>query len=186
MESLKSELQELLETDPALDYQKLFPHFVLHSTIIDKIPNGVNISDFIKDPEGTSEGMSNLCKVAGLSIQMLQELAAATENQRRETYEDHYRASISGGINEFWTQERYTVHFRIEKERLSVSISDNTYGYRIAPSDRSDGFQWYLSFYSALLSEVSATTDPLVLLLDNPGLELHADGQRDIKRFRRR
>lgn len=65
---------------------------------------------------------------------------------------------------------------------MIVAVSDKHYDRRIAPSDRSDGFQWYLSFYSALLSEVSAT-DPTVVLLDNPGLELHADGQRDIKRF---
>ena len=53
---------------------------------------------------------------------------------------------------------------------------------RIPPSDRSEGFQWYLSFYSTLLNDVGASNQP-ILLLDNPGLELHLDGQRDIKRF---
>ena len=182
IEALKAKLQRVFESDPALDFQRLFPHFIFHSTVLDSIPNEVSIPDFIKGPEGTSKGMANLCKVAGLSIQKIQELASTTETQRREAYEDHYRASISGGINEFWTQEIYNVHFRIDRDKLSVSISDNTYGRRIAPSDRSDGFQWYLSFYSALLSEVSVT-DPMVLLLDNPALLLHADGQRDIKRF---
>jgi predicted ATP-dependent endonuclease of OLD family len=182
IEALKAKLHLVFESDPALDFQRLFPHFIFHSTMLDSIPNEVNIPDFIKAPEGTSKGMANLCKVAGLSIQKIQELASATEIQRREVYEDHYRASISGGINEFWTQESYNVHFRIDRDKLSVSISDKTYGRRIAPSDRSDGFQWYLSFYSALLSEVSVT-DPMVLLLDNPALQLHADGQRDIKRF---
>jgi len=182
IEALKAKLQRVFESDPALDFQRLFPRFIFHSTVLDSIPNEVSIPDFIKGPEGTSKGMANLCKVAGLSIQKIQELASTTETQRREAYEDHYRASISGGINEFWTQESYNVHFRIDRDKLSVSISDNTYGRRIAPSDRSDGFQWYLSFYSALLSEVSVT-DPMVLLLDNPALLLHADGQRDIKRF---
>lgn len=76
----------------------------------------------------------------------------------------------------------YSIHFRIEKERLSVSISDGKYAPRIPPSERSDGFQWYLSFYSTLLDEAS-TTKGIILLLDNPGLELHPDGQRDIKKF---
>ena len=64
---------------------------------------------------------------------------------------------------------------------MFVLISDSTYSSRIPPLERSDGFQWYLSFYTALLSEVSKA-QPVIFVLDNPGLELHADGQRDIKR----
>src|SRR5258708_389976 len=178
----KAQLTQALKKDPVRLFHQAVPYFVFHSTLLDKIPNEVTVAEFVKDPEAISKGMSNLCKVAGLSSQKIQELAAATDVGRREAYEDHYRSSISGGINEFWTQETYNVHFRIDREKLSVTISDNTYNRRISPSERSDGFQWYLSFYTALLSEVTATT-PAVILLDNPGLELHADGQRDIKRF---
>lgn len=182
IQGLQEQIQQVLKKDPRVQFHSLMPRFVLHSTSLDRIPNEVNVADFVKDPEATSKGMANLCKVAGLSTQKIQELASAKETARRETYEDHYRASISGGINEFWSQETYNIHFRIEQERLSLSISDGTYTRRISPSERSDGFQWYLSFYSTLLSEVSLTA-PTVVLLDNPGLELHADGQRDIKRF---
>jgi predicted ATP-dependent endonuclease of OLD family len=126
--------------------------------------------------------MANLCGAAGLTTQKIKDLASSTDTSERQAYEEHYRASISGAINEFWKQESYNVHFRIEKEKLSISISDSTYSRKIAPSDRSDGFQWYLSFYCALLNEVS-TTETRILLLDNPALELHADGGRDIKRF---
>jgi energy-coupling factor transporter ATP-binding protein EcfA2 len=182
IEAAQAGIQSLLATDPRVVLHRLIPSFVFHSTSLDRIPNEVNVADFVKDPEAASKGMANLCKVSGLSTQKIQELAGATETPKRETFEDHYNASISLGINEFWTQEVYHFHFRIEKEKLSVSISDGTYTRRISPSERSDGFQWYLSFYSALLSEVSPAS-PAVVLLDNPGLELHADGQRDIKRF---
>jgi len=175
-------IQHALSRDFYAPIRTALPRFIFHSTVMDRIPDFVGIADFIANPETNSKGMANLCAVAGLSTQKIRDLAATTDAAERETFEDHYRGTISGGINEFWTQERYTVHFRIESARLSVSISDDSYSPRIPPSDRSDGFQWYLSFYSALLSEVSAT-DPMVLLLDNPGLELHANGQRDIKRF---
>lgn len=175
-------MQQALSHDLYVPIRAALPRFVLHSTLMDRIPDVVGVADFITTPETNSKGMANLCAVAGLSTQKIRELAGTTDAAERETFEDHYRGTISGGINEFWTQEHYTVHFRIESTRLSVSISDDSYSPRIPPSDRSDGFQWYLSFYSALLSEVSVT-DPMVLLLDNPGLELHANGQRDIKRF---
>jgi predicted ATP-dependent endonuclease of OLD family len=169
------------QTDYMSRIRQSLPTFVYHSTKTDQIPNEVNITQFVADPE-SSRGMLNLCRAAGLSIQKIKQLASTVDTSQREAYEDHYKSHISGGLNEFWTQEKYLVHFRIEKEKLYVSVSDDTYSPRIAPSDRSEGFQWYLSFYSSLLNEVG-DINRVVLLLDNPALELHVDGQRDIKRF---
>ncbi len=182
VQAIHAELKTQLGFDPVNVFNKLIPRFVFHSATLDRIPDKVGVAEFIKDPESTSRGMANLCRAAGLATQKIQELASTTDTQKREAYEDHFRGYISGGLNEFWTQETYSVHFRIEKDTLSVSISDGTYGPRIAPSDRSDGFQWFLSFYTTLLREIS-TGEPTVILLDNPGLELHADGQRSIKRI---
>jgi len=161
---------------------KKLPRFIFHSTLLDRIPDWVNLAEFVVNPEKTSSGMLKFCRAAGLSIQKIQELAKMTNASDREVFEDHYKASISGGLNEFWTQEKYQVHFRIEQDRLSVSISDDTYTHRIPPSQRSDGFQWYLSFYSTIQNESSPSVDTIILL-DNPALELHVDGQRDIKKF---
>jgi hypothetical protein len=182
LEAKKSEITRLFAADPVAGFFQLLPTFVLHSSTTDRIPDEVNAADFVSSPETTSKGMASLCKIAGLTIKKIQELASSLDVSQREAYEDHFNASIEGGINEFWTQARYGVHFRLGESRLSVSISDDLYSPRIAPSQRSDGFQWYLSFYSTLLSESSGTR-PSVLLLDNPGLELHPDGQHDIKRF---
>ncbi len=176
------ELERALKKDPVVIFQRRIPHFMYHSSIMDYIPNDVPVADFVADPEKTSKGMANLCGAAGLTTQKIKDLANVTDASQREVFEDQYRALISGGINEFWTQESYNVYFRIEKERMSISISDSTYEYRTAPSDRSDGFRWYLSFYCALRNEVS-TTETRIVLLDNPGLELHADGQSDVKRY---
>jgi predicted ATP-dependent endonuclease of OLD family len=182
IQALQFEIKRELDTDQTRVFWKVIPKFVYHSTSLDRIPNEVNLAAFISNPDGVSKGMSNLCSAAGLSVQKIQSLASTSDVATRESYEDHYRAAISGGINSFWSQEHYTVYFRIEKDRLSVSISDENYSRRIAPSDRSEGFQWFLSFYCTLLNEGS-TGEKTILLLDNPGLELHADGQRDIKNF---
>jgi predicted ATP-dependent endonuclease of OLD family len=182
LEVARLSIQSINQHDPEKNFLQLLPRFILHSTKADNIPNEVKITDFLKDPDGTSKGMSNLCKTAGLTLQKIRDLANTSDTTEREAYEDHYKGTISGGLNEFWTQAEYHVHFRIEKEQLSVSISDGKYTQRVPPSDRSDGFQWYLSFYSTLLNDVGASNQT-ILLLDNPGLELHVDGQRDIKRF---
>jgi predicted ATP-dependent endonuclease of OLD family len=182
LEFARASIQAVYQSDRAKAFRQLLPSFILHSTKADQIPNEVKVAEFVKDPEATSKGMSNLCHAAGLTLQKIRELAATSDTSQREAYEDHYKGTISGGLNEFWTQAEYHVHFRIEKEQLSVSISDGVYTQRVPPSDRSDGFQWYLSFYATLLNDVGVSNQT-VLLLDNPGLELHVDGQRDIKRF---
>ncbi|HWZ33652.1 MAG TPA: AAA family ATPase [Bryobacteraceae bacterium] len=180
LEIVKEMVHSATKTDHGKLLQDALPSFILHSTKSDHIPNEVSIPDFVSNPDSFSKGMANLCRAAGLSVQKIRDLAATSDTAQREAYEDYYRGTISGGLNEFWTQAAYTVHFRIEKERLSVSISDGNYTQRIPPSDRSEGFQWYLSFYATLLNDVGSET---ILLLDNPGLEIHMDGQRDIKRF---
>jgi len=182
LETAGASIQTAYQHDNMRVVKQAVPTFVLHSTKSDQIPNEVNVADFVSNPDGTSKGMSNLCRAAGLSVQKIRELAATSDTAQRETYEDHYKGAISGGLNEFWTQAEYHVHFRIDKDRLSVSISDGKYTQRIPPSERSEGFQWYLSFYATLLNDVGVSNET-VLLLDNPGLELHLDGQRDIKRF---
>ena len=107
------EIRKAHSSDTLLSLIALLPSFVLHSATVDQIPNEVQIAQFVKDPETTSRGMLNLCRAAGLNVQTLSQLAAK-DSSHRETYEDYYQGAISGGLNEFWTQETYLVQFRIE------------------------------------------------------------------------
>jgi hypothetical protein len=127
LEATHNEIRKLLQNDPQKAFEQLIPLFIFHSTAVDKIPNEINIVDFVKDPDRTSKGMANLCRVAGLTTQKIQELANTTDNATRETYEDHFKGNVSGGINAYWTQESYQIHFRFEKDKMLVSISDSTY-----------------------------------------------------------
>lgn len=181
LESTQAPIVAQLQVDQRASFEQHLPEFVYHNTALDRIPNEVPIAEFAANPVDVSRGMYNLCSIAGLSMQKLQELSSA-DTPTIETYEDSYKAAVSGGLNEYWTQEQYTINFRVNNDKLSVSVNDTTYQPRIPPSERSEGFQWYLSFYATLQNEVSKATS-VVLLLDNPGLELHADGQRDIKKF---
>jgi predicted ATP-dependent endonuclease of OLD family len=182
IQKISKKLSEVAARNPEKELMALFPVFVLHTAGSDRIPNFVPLQAFIANPELTSRGMANLCAVAGLSTQKIEELASSKDSGQREAYEDEYKGSISGTINEFWSQKEYTVHFRIESDSLGITISDNNYSRRIRPTERSDGFQWYLSFHSALLAEGNNSNNT-VILLDNPALDLHPDGQRDIKKF---
>jgi len=139
VDTAQAEIRQIASVDQTKKFEELLPNFIFHSTNLDKIPNDVLIAEFVANPDAAAtKGMANLCAVAGLSVQKIKELAASPDVNMRQTFEDTYNSTISGGINEIWSQEKYNIHFRFEPERMSVSISDNTYARRIAPSDRSD------------------------------------------------
>lgn len=65
---------------------------------------------------------------------------------------------------------------------LHIRIKNNRHRVSIPFDDRSHGFVWFFSFLS-YFSQLEHTGGDLVLLLDEPGLSLHAKAQRDLLRF---
>jgi energy-coupling factor transporter ATP-binding protein EcfA2 len=64
---------------------------------------------------------------------------------------------------------------------LDIRIRDQRHRVTMNFGERSEGFVWFFSFVAAL-SEVG-DTDPLIVLLDEPGLGLHAAAQADLLRY---
>jgi len=92
---------------------------------------------------------------------------------------------VSDSLNERWTQKKIKLDPYINETILSIDIVDiidlnngkqtnlNTF-----PKDRSDGFQWFLGYFITLNYIKNSETNQ-ILLLDDPGLYLHPDGQKD-------
>jgi energy-coupling factor transporter ATP-binding protein EcfA2 len=64
---------------------------------------------------------------------------------------------------------------------LDIRIRDQRHRVTMNFGERSEGFVWFFSFVAAL-SEVQET-DQLIVLLDEPGLGLHAAAQADLLRY---
>lgn len=95
---------------------------------------------------------------------------------------------IGNKINSAWAQEDIKVrlipadgtlciHFRDGK---NFNKDDDTSWIWACPEDRSNGFQWYISFYSRFLGGTQGETSNSIILLDDPGLPLNALAQRDL------
>ncbi|MCP5004545.1 MAG: AAA family ATPase [Planctomycetes bacterium] len=63
---------------------------------------------------------------------------------------------------------------------LKVVVEDDL-GVDIELDQRSEGFQWLVSFFIVFFSEAMDKHDNAILLLDEPGLSLHALKQRDFR-----
>lgn len=65
---------------------------------------------------------------------------------------------------------------------LKIELHDSRHEVDTNFSTRSAGFQWFFSFLAAF-SIYQDSTDRVVVLLDEPGLSLHGEAQRDFLRY---
>ena len=79
-----------------------------------------------------------------------------------------------------WSQRNYNVEFNADRNTIIVFVTDNIQKDPVALDERSAGFQWFFSFDTTLLYETKATFENAIVLLDEPGLHLHAAAQEDL------
>ena len=116
----------------------------------------------------------------------------------REEYEAR-RASLEAAANQltndvfsYWSQNRsLSVELDVDFDRtdprgetgpfIELRVRNHRHGVTLNFSERSQGFTWFFSF----LASLSALRDAgrMILLLDEPGLGLHASAQGDLLRF---
>lgn len=133
---------------------------------------------------GDRSTFRNLLSLGGLSVEDLADSPLTRYNAIEEAQnkiEDQLNEAWSQkslNINLNWDDSEEIVHLLIQDQLNPDSAVDErplTY-----PSQRSAGFQWFLSFYINLLSESSSSgLESKVLLLDDPAVYLHPEGKRD-------
>lgn len=67
-------------------------------------------------------------------------------------------------------------------DELKIRLWDDRHLLSLPFDQRSTGFRWFFSFLAAF-SEFEHSTKPVIILLDEPGLGLHARAQKDFLRF---
>ena len=103
---------------------------------------------------------------------------------------------ISDEIFHYWSQNRHLkIQVRVDAGRpgdpspfntgwiMRIRIENLRHNVTVRFDDRSTGFVWFFSFL-VLFSQVKKTHgDNLIILLDEPGLSLHAKAQADLLRY---
>ena len=94
---------------------------------------------------------------------------------------DRAALSVSGLLADIWQQRKARLDLAIDGDYLRLWVADASDGSRVELEQSSKGFQWFLSFYIVFMTETLEGRDT-VLLLDEPGLHLHAAAQQDLLR----
>ncbi|KZC15435.1 AAA family ATPase [Rhodanobacter sp. FW104-R8] len=141
----------------------------------------------LTDADETAQG---LLQLAGTT---LQELMSDEGYETAKAKLEAIGLNITQKIFEFWKQNQdLDVEFDLKSDakdvapynsgvNLYIRIKNRRHGVTVPFDQRSKGFIWFFSFlvwFDAVQSR-AATKDALVLLLDEPGLNLHALAQAD-------
>jgi hypothetical protein len=91
---------------------------------------------------------------------------------------------ITRRFSEWFHQRRHSIRYHADGAYFRIWISDDRRpGVEIELESRSKGFQWFFSFYLVFLVESDEGHKDAVLLLDEPGLNLHPTAQQELIGF---
>ncbi|WP_186151997.1 AAA family ATPase [Burkholderia gladioli] len=156
------------------EYPELDGHQDIAAYIQRKSQNQRNDSD---------KNFEKLCKVAGLNPDELQKLHGQNDHETRNQLANRASAVVTGEIKRLWKDRALKIRFNLDAHHLDTIISDptSTYDVEVNLNDRSRGFQWFFAFYITFSADTDGGhAEDAVLLLDEPGLYLHAKSQSDL------
>lgn len=156
------------------EYPELDGHQDIAAYIQRKSQNQRNDSD---------KNFEKLCKVAGLNPDELQKLHGQNDHETRNQLANRASAVVTGEIKRLWKDRALKIRFNLDAHHLDTIISDptSTYDVEVNLNDRSRGFQWFFAFYITFSADTAGGhAENAVLLLDEPGLYLHAKSQSDL------
>lgn len=133
-----------------------------------------------------------LLKLAGAE----QAVLTADEFEERKAELEGISARLSREVFDYWTQnDSLLVEIDADNSAtqsdpahpgvvryLDVRVRDTRHGYSSNFAQRSSGFQWFFSFLAAF-SEFEDKGHGVIVLLDEPALNLHGQAQNDFLRF---
>jgi len=147
-----------------------------------------NIAEFLQRKEQSQQtpadvNFEKMCKVAGLRPEELQSLLGQKEHETRNQLANRASAVITSEIRRLWKDRPLKVRFDTDAEHINTFVSDPnaTFDVEVNLNERSRGFQWFFSFYVTFAADTNGgAAEDAILLLDEPGLYLHAKSQRDL------
>lgn len=154
----------------------------------------------VLDDEQYDYGNLCLLKLLGFSARELADIGSTPEPKPGDaaalkTYNDNLDSrtyqlnsasvKLTGEIVSVWMPnsdraEADRLRIQVDGQYLKVVVEDEL-GVDIELDQRSEGFQWLVSFFVVFFAEAAEKHRNAILLLDEPGLNLHGLKQRDFR-----
>lgn len=153
--------------------------------------SGIAYLDQIKQRKDSSQlshedkTFLTILEMAGLDFDEEHRRATTQDKEQRMLDMSDASATLTNLLADHWSQRKYGVRFEADGFHVIAFVSDEVQPALVPLNERSKGFQWFFSFDTMFLYETDGTFKDTIILLDEPGLHLHIDAQRDLlKRLR--
>jgi ABC-type ATPase involved in cell division len=172
---------------------KIVPDFELFEDFSSLLPNRIDLEDIIranKRAEGYKAAI-NFLTITGLEYSFFQQPSSRILKQKIENlngeltlnFQDFWRQNVGKNhkikINFELSHYDHTIPEKSGKPFIEFWIKDEQ--ERLYPKQRSRGVRWFLSFFLELkATAMDKSQRNKVLLIDEPGVSLHARAQEDV------
>ena len=184
------EISKKLSTTPPIQKKA-------HEYVMSKIPTFIYMSEYRaftgasqldqvkqrKDRKQLTEEDKTLLiimELSGLNLEDEVKKGSSSDREQRQYDLDDASETLTKTITDRWKQRRYEVQFRADGPFYFTFVKDEHDPSLIQLEERSKGFQWFFSFDLMFMYESKGTFKNCVILLDEPGLHLHPDAQKDL------
>lgn len=182
-------------------------HYIVNTYLIKKLPKFMYYDDYYSLPSEISLTKidNNISNPSDKTAKALLELADINLDTVRSSddFEEFIaeleatEAIISDELFKYWkTNNNLKIQFRINKVEnkesynqtiidriLNIRVNNQRTGVSLPLENRSKGFNWFFSFLVWFKKIQEDRNNTYILLLDEPGLNLHAKAQNDLLKF---
>jgi predicted ATP-dependent endonuclease of OLD family len=171
---------------------KHIPIFEFFEDFSSLLPNKIDLEDILNENAQTEgyKAARNFLEIAGLNASFFREKNHRILKQKIE----NLNGEITIDFQDYWSQNvgknnKIRLNFELEhydythpeksgKPYIEFWIKDKQ--ERLYPKQRSRGVRWFLSFYLELKATARKNQIDRIMLIDEPGLSLHARAQEDV------
>ena len=206
-DQLKGQLQRELDREKAYSILRdKLPVFVLYSNYFRVKPIlhlehlATRLEQGLLDDDAYDYGNECLLKLLGFTARELSDQAKIAEPRDNDpkalqTYKDKKDArsyqlnsasvKLTNEVRKIWNPnpkgaDADRLRISADGQYLKVTVEDDI-GVEIELDQRSEGFQWIVSFFVVFFAEAIDKHKNAILLLDEPGVSLHGLKQRDFR-----
>lgn len=165
----------------------------------DVMPGKVSIPRLIshRDSGALKRGEEALLALLSMAGVELEDFNSSDSHEHLIRQMENASNAISDEVFKYWSQNKeLQVKLQViataesgaeapldQAPLLQVRVENRRHRVTVPFDERSRGFVWFFSFLAYFSKLEEESTQPLILLLDEPGLSLHATAQHDLLRF---
>ncbi len=144
------------------------PNIILFSSFEDVFPNEIPFTELL-----SNSWIADLKAISDINP----EIITSSNGTLKKQHKHKLNLQLNSDFSQFWTQDASELSVDWDGNILSFWIEED--GIYYPPELRSQGRRWHLAFYIKVSARSNEKRNN-VILIDEPGLYLHAIAQRDI------